>query len=139
MKFALSIIAVALLAAAAQAGNTLPVNSPVKMSGVDIVCTGVGSHEDDRRWASFPVRVEFTNRRHQYVSDADVVLAKADGTTLAKFHCSETWVLFRLPPGTYEVTGVIAPGPGGSVSKEFSPPAKGQKQVVLIFTSHAAD
>ena len=140
MRLVLSIAAVlALTAGAAQARNELPWNTPVKVSGVETVCTGIGSSGSDPRWKAYPVRIEFSNKRHEWVSDVDVVLAKADGSELAKLFCGANWVLFKLAPGDYSVTATVAPGPGGTVAQKFTAPAKGQKRVIVLFTAAATN
>lgn len=123
----------------AEARNEIAMDKPVKVSGIETVCTGIGSAQTDPRWKTYPVRVEFANKARRYVSDADVVLAKADGTKLAAFFCPASWVLFKLPAGDFEVTATVAPGPGGTASQRFTAPATGQKRVVLVFTSAAAE
>lgn len=140
MKYVLSFIAVAtLVATAAQARNELPWNTPVKVSGIETVCTGIGSSGDDPRWKAYPVRIEFSNKRHEWVSDVDVVLAKAEGAELARLYCGANWVLFKLAPGDYSVTATVAPGSGGTVIQKFTAPAKGQKRVIVVFTAAATN
>ncbi|HUO99506.1 MAG TPA: hypothetical protein VMU01_12615 [Rhizomicrobium sp.] len=140
MRFTLSILAAGMLAAtAAQARNDIPMDKPVDVSGIETVCTGIGSAQDDPRWKTYPVRIDFSNKKHEYVSDADVVLSKADGTALAQFFCPATWVLFKLPAGDYQVKATVAPGPGGTATMKFTAPAKGQKRVILVFTSPLAE
>jgi hypothetical protein len=139
MRFPLSIaVAAAVFSVAAHARHEIPMDNPVTVSGIEVVCTGIGSAQDDPRWKAYPVRVEFSNKAHEYLSDADIVLAKADDTGLASFFCPATWVLFKLPPGNYRVTATVVPGPGGTASATFTTPAKGQKRVILRFTSPAA-
>lgn len=139
MRHAITIAATAALSAAASAGDELPMNYPVTYSGIDTVCTGIGDAQDDPRWASYPIRVEFFNRRLQWTVGADVVLAKADGSVLTAFNCPGAWVLFRLAPGRYKLTAIAAPGPGGTVTVVFTPPKRGLKRVQLVFTSPAMD
>jgi len=136
---ALILTVAALAAGAAHARNDIAVDKPVTVSGIETVCTGIGSAQSDPRWKAYPVRVEFSNKRHEWVSDVDVVLAKSDGTALAQLFCPATWVLFKLPVADYVVTATVAPGPGGTASLKFTVPAKGQKRVVLVFTSPTAN
>jgi hypothetical protein len=140
MRVLLSLAAAAvLLTTGAAARNEIAMDKPVTVSGIETVCTGIGSAQTDPRWKAYPIRVEFSNRARRYVSDADVVLTKADGAKLASFFCPASWVLFKLPAGDYSVTATVAPGPGGTATQKFATPAKGQKRVVLVFTSAAAE
>ena len=58
------------------------------MGGVETVCTGVGSGKDDPRWASYPIKVEFSNGGAQFLSGAHVKVAGADGKAMAEFDCN---------------------------------------------------
>ena len=113
--------------------DPLPMDKPATMNGVEAVCTGIGSAQDDPRWKAYPVRVEFSNGGAQYLAGAHVKLGS--GTTeLASFDCSGAWVLFRLKPGNYKVSATLTDQPGGGErSATFSPPASGQKRVVIQF------
>jgi len=139
MKIALTgAAAAALLTVAAQADG-LAMDNPVMVSGIETVCTGIADSKDDPRWAAYPVRIEFSNAKGQSITDVHLVLAKADGTALATLDCGANWVLFKLAPGKYKVTGTAAPDAGGTVSADFAPPAKGQKRVSLRFTSASVE
>ena len=115
-------------------------NRPVTMTGFTVACTGIGEDQQNNPlWATYPVRVEFTNQQGQYTAGAEVTLAKPDGQVMAQFRCPATWVLFNnLPAGTYKVTATVAPGPGGTESAEFQPPRSGQRRMALRFSSPAA-
>ncbi|MGA9795041.1 MAG: hypothetical protein WBQ17_05825 [Rhizomicrobium sp.] len=112
--------------------DPLPMDNPVTADGVETVCTGIGSEQDDPRWKDYPVRVEFSNRAAQYLAGAHVELT-GNGKTLAAFDCAGSWVLFKLPAGSYKVSASLLSHPGGVRSATFSPPATGQKRVVLQF------
>lgn len=140
MKFAMTgAVAAALFAVAAQADSPIAMDRPVTISGIETVCTGIADSKDDPRWKAYPIRVEFSNKAAQYIAGAHVALAKADGTELVQFDCPASWVLFKLAPGQYKVTAVIGPEAGGTASASFSPPAKGQKRVVLRFSGPSAN
>ena len=130
--------AAALFAVAAQADNSITMDQPVTVSGIEAVCTGIGDAKTDPRWSAYPIRVEFANKAGQSVAGAHVTLAKADGAALAQFDCGANWVLFKLAPGKYKVTATISEETGGTVSASFAPPAKGQKRVSLRFTAASA-
>ena len=110
-------------------------NNPIVINGIDTVCTGVGHEaQNDPRWSTYPIRVEFSNGGAQYLSGAHVVLFAAGGKQLAELDCAGAWVLFKLAPGTYKIEATLLNNQGGGVhGATFSPPATGQKRVVLQF------
>jgi len=130
MRYSLFVLALGATFTAAQARDEMPMDQPVTISGIETVCTGIGSAQDDPRWKAYPVRLEFSNKAHEYLTDADVVLAKADGTQLSSFFCPAAWVLFKLPAGPYKVTATVE---NSTASAAFSAPAKGQKRVIVFF------
>jgi len=103
----------------AQADVPMPMDNPISIDGVQTVCTGIGDEaQHDSRWLAFPVRIEFSNGAAQYLA----------------LDCAGPWVLFQVGPGSYKVTATLtAQQGGGTSSATFSPPAKGQKRVVLDF------
>jgi hypothetical protein len=119
----------------AEADVPMPMDNPISVDGVDTVCTGIGDEaQHDARWLAYPIRVEFSNGGAQYLSGAHVVLSAVGGKTLAAVDCDGPWVLFKVGPGNYKVTATLTSQPGGEPrSATFSPPAKGQKRVVLQF------
>jgi hypothetical protein len=110
-------------------------DSPIMIDGISTVCTGIGDGaQNDARWASYPIRIEFSNRAAQYLSGAHVVLSNASGKALSAFDCAGAWVLLKVPAGNYKVTANLLWNQGGGVrSATFSPPESGQKRVVLQF------
>jgi len=118
----------------AQAQSYVTMDNPITINGVDTVCTGIGDEaQHDPRWTAYPIRVEFSNGGAQYLSGAHVTLSQG-GKTLAALDCAGSWVLFKLAPGSYRVEASLLNNQGGGVrSAEFSPPAHGQKRVVLQF------
>lgn len=119
----------------AQAQSFVAMDNPITVNGIDTVCTGIGDEaQHDPRWAAYPIRVEFSNGGAQYLSGAHVVLSQAGGRTLAALDCAGAWVLFKLAPGNYRVDATLLYNQGGGTrSASFSPPATGQKRVVLQF------
>jgi len=113
--------------------DPLEMDNPTTVNGIETVCTGIGSAQEDPRWKTYPVRVEFSNGGAQYLAGAHVKLTSG-GTELTSFDCSGSWVLFRLKPGTYEVAARLHEQPdAGERSAAFSPPAAGQTRVVIQF------
>lgn len=119
----------------ALAQGSIPMDQPVTVGSVDAVCTGIGSDaQQDPRWLAYPVRIEFSNGAAQYLSGAHVELTNSKGKPLAALDCDAPWVLFKLGRGTYRVSATLTGQQGGGTSSAtFSPPAKGQKRVVLGF------
>lgn len=117
--------------------DPLPMDNPVSADGVDTVCTGIGSSQDDPRWKDYPIRVEFSNGGAQYLAGAHVTLS-GGGKNLAAFDCAGSWVLFKLAPGSYKVTAKLMNNQSGAAkSATFSPPKTGQKRVVIQFPKQA--
>ena len=113
--------------------DPLPMDNPVDMNGLETVCTGIGSSQDNPKWKDYPIRVEFSNGGAQYLAGAHITLSEG-GKTLADFDCSGSWVLFRFKNGAYKVTAKLLDQPAaGERSATFSPPASGQKRVVIQF------
>jgi hypothetical protein len=119
----------------ARADSYVPMDRPITIGGVQTVCTGIGDEaQHDPRWFAYPIRIEFSNDGAQYLSGAHVVLSSADGKPLAALDCAGAWVLFKLEPGNYRVDATLLYNQGGgSRSAAFSPPATGQRRVVLQF------
>ncbi|HEY2068645.1 MAG TPA: hypothetical protein VGG48_03745 [Rhizomicrobium sp.] len=138
--------AVAAVVAGAAAGfiwpasaDPMPMDNPMTMNGVETVCTGIGSGQDNPAWKTYPIRVEFSNGGAQYLAGAHIELSQG-GKSLASFDCAGSWVLFKLPSGSYKVTAALTRqngGKGDTRSATFSPPASGQKRVVIQFPVQA--
>jgi hypothetical protein len=113
----------------------MPMDTPVPIGGVQAVCTGVGQGaENDPRWLTFPVRLEFSNKAAQYLSGVHVDLASASGKPLGSLDCDGPWVLLGVSQGTYRVTATLLSQPGGGIaSATFTTPSSGQKRVGLQF------
>ncbi len=113
---------------------SMAVDEPVVLAhAITAVCAGIGESQDDPRWAAYPVRIEFANAANQYIAGVDLTL-KQGRRDLARLSCSGAWLLFQLPSGRYEVSARRQDAPQAApASAAFSPPAKGQKRVVLIF------
>jgi len=141
MKIGLALAAIMVFAAATRAtADQLPMDTPTAVDGIQTVCTGVGSSQDDPRWQTYPVRVEFSNGAAQYLAGAHVTLS-GSGRSLTSFDCSGSWVLFQLPAGRYSVSAVLS---GESIEESrstmFSTTGSGpQQRVELQFTHMAAN
>jgi hypothetical protein len=114
----------------------MPLDQPVSLpKAITAVCAGIGESQEDPRWAAYQVRVEFANAANQYIAGVDLALSQGR-KVLAHLSCSGAWLLFQLPSGRYEVSATRQDVPASApASAAFTPPAKGQKRVVLIFKS----
>jgi hypothetical protein len=92
------------------ATETLTLDQPMTVDGVQTVCTGasVGARAD-ARWNAYPTRIEFAERNGQYLGDATVNIT-GNGMDMT-VHCSGPWLLMKLPDGTYNVSADV-PGEG---------------------------
>ncbi len=123
---------VATLAAGSAGADSLPMDTPITTDGLETVCTGIGSGKDDPRWPSYPVRVEFSNGSAQYLAGVHLTLS-GGGKTLAAFDCIGSWVLFKLPAGSYKVTATLTGQPGGATrSTLFKTSGTGAQQRVEV-------
>ena len=136
IHFALAAIATGALIGFAwpASADPLPMDQEVTVNGIQTACSGIGDEpKTDPRWATYPIRVEFSNGGQQYLSGAHVTLSQG-GKALTSFDCSGAWVLFKFGPGTYKVSATVTDQPGaGERSATFSPPASGQKRVILDY------
>jgi hypothetical protein len=133
-----SVFAFAAIGSMPAHADSMPMDNPVTINGIDTVCTGIADSKDDPRWKAYPVRVEFSNGGAQYLAGAHVTLDK-DGKTLTSLDCPAAWVLFKLDPGNYSVTGSILGSSAKPRTVKFSPPAKGQRRVELQFPDFKAN
>jgi len=124
-------------AALAEDVRKLPPDEPVVVNGLDLVCTGVGEDaRNDPRWRDYSVRIEFANADAQYLSDAVLAVATADGEQLFEVTCDSPWILANLEPGKY----VLAATYEGIVKTEkFSAPKTGQGRFVVRFPEIPGD
>ena len=115
----------------ARAANALPPDESVEIAGVQAVCTGVSlDARKDPRWDAFSLKIEFAGPGGQYVGGEEVSVRKA-GAEILSVTCSGPWLLFRLPPGRYEVTATLA---GQSATSAAFVPNHGQGRIILRFT-----
>ncbi len=128
--------AAAILLAQTMTAPALPqpgaMDTPVSYGNVQTVCTGVGSAKDDPQWASYPVRIEFSNGGAQYLSGAHVALSSGRNQ-IADLDCAGPWVLVKGPAGSYRVTATIDGSTAKAVTAPFTVGTGKQKRVVLRF------
>lgn len=99
-------------AASPQPGAAIPyafdiehmaVDRDVAIGDVKAACTGIGDTRTDARWAAYPIRVEFSNAKNEYMVDALVALVDAKGEAVLVVRCDSPWLLLKPPPGSYAV------------------------------------
>jgi hypothetical protein len=113
--------------------DPLAVDQPVTLGGVELACTGIGDTRADPKWAAYPIRVEFSNAKNEYMVDALVALADAKNELVLVVRCDGPWLLMKPPPGTYAVYAHLM-GAGSQLrGARFTVPTHGQKRVVLQF------
>jgi hypothetical protein len=113
--------------------QALPVDQGAEVAGIPVACTGMGETRLDPKWAAYPVRVEFSNGRAEYLTDAQIVLTDAKGRPLLKVSCAAPWILLKPRAGNYAVQGQLLDGSAKPRSAPFKVPPKGQIRVVLEF------
>ena len=112
----------------------MPMDRAVNLGGVEAACTGIGADaRDDPQWLAYPVRVEVSNARNEYLTGAVISVADERGRPVLEANCGGPWLLLKLAPGRYRVMARL-PGTGAKPrSAVVTPPAKGQMRVVLQF------
>jgi hypothetical protein len=128
--------ALALAAASAEAAPggavNLPVDRPTVVGGVEVACTGIGQTRTDPKWQAYPVRVEFSDARNEYLGAGEITVS-ADHKPVLSVRCGAPWILLKLAAGAYTVEGRV---PGADVkprSASFHTPDHGQMRLVLQF------
>jgi hypothetical protein len=112
----------------------LPVDMPQSVNGLDVACTGIGMDaRNDPAWATYTVRVEFSNARNEYLTGGVVQLSDANGRELLRVSCDAPWVVLRLPQGRYRVSASMPETAAVPRSAALEAPDVGQLRVVLQF------
>jgi hypothetical protein len=111
----------------------MAVDQNLVLGDVQLACTGIGDTRNDPRWAAYPIRVEFSNAKNEYMVDALVALLDAKGEAVLVVRCDSPWLLLKPPPGTYAVYAHLMYTDTQIRSARFTVPTSGQKRVVLQF------
>lgn len=131
--FVTGIVGLALTAGAAHCASVnLPQDRVVVVGGVEVACTGVGQTRTDPTWQAFPVRVEFSDSRNEYLGSGEITVL-ANRQPLLSVRCDAPWILLKLKPGAYTVDGRVPGSPAKPRSASFHTPAHGQMRLVLQF------
>jgi hypothetical protein len=114
--------------------QVLPVDQTTVVQGVEVACTGMGETRQDARWQAFPVRVEFSNGKAEYLTDAEVRLTTDKGKPVLNVSCAAPWVLLKPKAGaSYTVFAHLLSSAAKPRSAPFKTPTKGQIRVVIAF------
>jgi len=117
--------------ARAQDDAALPVDEPITIDGIEVVCTGVGDEARyDPRWQTYSVRIEFAGGDAQYLADLEIAVSDRTGAPIVQARCNSPWFLAELPPGKYTVAGTFE---GLTKTANFTAPQSGQARVVVRF------
>jgi hypothetical protein len=111
----------------------MAVDRDVVLGDVQLACTGIGDTRADPKWATYPVRVEFSNAKNEYMVDTLVALVDARGEVVLVVRCDSPWLLLKPPPGTYAVYAHLTDSAARMRGARFTVPTHGQKRVVLQF------
>lgn len=112
--------------------SELPLDRATTVGGYEVACTGVGQTKHDPQWLAFPVRIEFSDAKSNYLGGGKITVS-SHGKALLHLSCDAPWILLKLPAGEYVVEGVPIDTPAKPRSATFHPPAKGQMRLVLQF------
>ena len=122
----------ATVAVAAPSAVVIPVDQARTVAGVEVACTGIGQTRNDPRWAAYPVRVEVSDGRNEYLVGEVVSVGRPGSTPRFSVSCDAPWLLLKLEPGAWVVQARIK-GAAGQRTATIHTPAKGQIRVVLQF------
>jgi hypothetical protein len=125
-----ALISSGVLAADAEGPVRLRLDQPETMRNIEAVCTGIGTESrEDPRWAAYPLRIEVAGQGGQLLGDVQLTVMKA-GQPLISVRCNGPWLLLRLDPGAYRITGEFETR---MAAANANVPARGQGRVTLRF------
>ena len=126
------------LAFSSVAADPLPMDRPLQLNGLEVVCTGIGESKDDPHWKAYPIRIEFSNGGAQYLSGATVKITQG-ARQIASLDCPGAWVLVKGTVGKYRVDASIDNSNAKTVSARINMGAGAQKRIVLRFPDFQAN
>jgi hypothetical protein len=113
-----------------EAATRLPVDTPSTVGDLEAVCTGVGlDSRQNPDWTVYPLKIEVAGQGGQYLGDTTLTLSQ-DGKELAAVKCDGPWILFRIPPGRYQLQ---AETEGKTIQSPAFVPTGGQGRIILRF------
>jgi hypothetical protein len=108
--------------------NAIPVDQKTTVSGVQVMCGGIGSDEADPRYANYPAKIEVAGGYGQWLGNNDITIA-GQGQNIAT-HCSGPWFMAQLQPGGYTVT--VTHGTASHTAR-LRVAQSGQRKIVVRF------
>jgi hypothetical protein len=132
-RWILPALALAMVAAAAQAG-TLPPER--QAGGVSYVTGGVSDDEAalfKQARAGYPLAIELVRNnagKQEYTADAQVRVFDRGGQLVLDAKADGPFMLVRVPPGSYRVQASLD---GQTVEKAVTVGASGSAQAVVVF------
>ncbi len=109
---------------------SLPMDTPVRIAGVETVCTGVSlDARENPLWNSYALKVEIAGGGGRYLGGERITLRRNEAE-LVSVICDGPWILFQLPPGRYTVEGELA---GQTISFTAFISAGNQGRIILRF------
>lgn len=119
---------------AASAGLATAADDQIQTyQGHRYACTGVGSDaRNDPRWDGFPLKMVFTTKNGNFLSDISATLSNDAGDVVLVAQCDGPWLLAELEAGRYTAR-LIAQGQYEQ-SVDFRVGGDGQTQVVVPFS-----
>lgn len=128
------LLAAAVLAAGpAGAAERMALDAVTTVDGVEAACTGVGQTRLDPKWQAYPVRIEFSNARREYMAPGEATVTDVAGHTVIAIGCDGPWLLLKLKPGAYRVEARLPETAAKPRTSPFKAPASGQLRVVMEF------
>jgi hypothetical protein len=107
--------------------QTLPVDQETAVSGVQVMCGGIGSDESDPKYANYPAKVEVAGGYGQWLGGNDITISGAQNVSA---HCTGPWFMAQLQPGHYKVS--VTHGTA-THSARLDVAANGQHKIVVRF------
>ena len=107
----------------------LPVDQETTVSGVQVMCGGIGSDESDPRYANYPAKIEVAGGYGQWLGNNDITIA-GKGQNIAA-HCRGPWFMAQLQPGSYTVT--VSTRGASPKTVHMSVATSGQHKIVVRF------
>lgn len=129
-------LAFAGLAASARADTAvrLPLDTNTTVDGVDVACTGIGQTRNNPLWRDYPVRLEFSDAKGDYLADETLTVYRPDRQPALSVSCDGPWVLMKLPPGRDYRVQASLDEPGTSPhSSVVRAPEHGQARFLITF------
>jgi len=131
---ALAVVAAA--SGAAAASPELPMNRPTMVDGVEAVCTGIGDEaQKNPLWKAYPLKIMLAGKGGQWLTDADITVTR-DGEEVVSLFCGGPWILLKLEPGRYRITGEIE---GRRAGTDAVVSGKGQGRAILRFPDEGGE